>query len=297
MRFITNFGNDLKVFLEEKNLFTELILIIVIFAYFIIAIGIHEVLRSAIMQIHSIFAVFISPLIMFGIGWYIWINEDKNSVWRIFATWCFWTVGVFQAIPWVKGTDWWWIYGLNPPFFYGAWILMFSTASLKIAEEVMDKKYKKTNKIVIVVATLIFFSLTAIIHEYGHYGTAKLLGCEASTQYYIFGGITTFECTTNINMKAGMIALAGGFVSFVFGFILWYLFDKDSIMRILAMWSIWLSGLFQLMPWVEKGDAWQYWANFNQPIIIPYLLFAVLFTIGALMLGKEFQDEEFPSLK
>lgn len=104
-------------------------------------------------------------------------------------------------------------------------------------------------------------SLTTI-HELGHEGMARLLGCDATSRSAVYSGVTHFECPATLSpeeesMKFIQIAYAGPLLAFLVSLILWFGMGKNSILRIFGLTGFMYSVGPNLDPFLVGSDAFQ----------------------------------------
>jgi len=141
-------------------------------------------------------------------------------------------------------------------------------------DEWLEKEFDISDVARAFILGITFVSLGVIIHESAHKLTAILLGCPASiVNIDMYFGATSVanSCPSNYMI---LIALAGPFVSMIYGLLCWYS-GENTITRFAGNIFLAFSVLPNLLPWVEytdMGRAIQYGLN----PVVAYMLWALL---------------------
>jgi len=135
------------------------------------------------------------------------------------------------------------------------------------------------------------------IHEFGHWLIAKGYGCEAVIVYsrMVTGG-TWVKCPeyyppSEVKRIIIRVALAGPFISLLFGALLYWGFGRNSILRLMGLIPLLYSYLPNLLM-IEGSDMWVAVENGLHPLIA---LLIIIASIGIVFfaLGREVTERRY----
>ena len=140
---------------------------------------------------------------------------------------------------------------------------------------------------------IIFVNFGTVIHEVlGHGTVAKIFGCDFESTAEVFTGTTEFECPTEIPAVNILISFGSIFVVFFSALALWLFLDKNSIIRVIALFMFVYSLIPSAFP-LMKGSDMYYAINQGFPEYLAWLIFIIMFGVFMWLLIDEITDKDF----
>ena len=142
--------------------------------------------------------------------------------------------------------------------------------------------------IITTILAIIFFSMSTLIHETGHYIFGWALGCQSAISHLdmITGTTTVMQCA---QPSLIVIALAGPLFAFFIGLWLWFS-EPNGRPRMLALIMLFLSATLQLYPQypLDMGKAIEWGLN----PILGWLIFIIVLGISFNLIIAEITEYE-----
>ena len=162
----------------------------------------------------------------------------------------------------------------------------------KYAEKLGIRRKGKVSILGILFLALIFPPAATYLHEMGHVIALRLLGCEAYTPtvYYYFGA-TPYNCSQPLSpLGWAVAAYAGPFTALLIGLLAWF-YNKDSLLRLFALF-LFFYGFLPNLVWQMKGtDAYYAVAHGFDPFAAQIIMYGGLVLVLYLVAKEVMEDE------
>lgn len=245
-----------------------------------------------LLPILPIWQVLFAPLFCILAGIFFWHSRGEDSKIRALGMLLFFSFGLLYLYPCSGSAGFQAIQlGLNPIFIWVLFLGLSSIIANLLVKEITEHKIITSSEFLQnSFLFILLLGLSTIFHESFHCLSSNLIfSCSAgiNSLTLISGSAGIGECASSSLI---WIALAAPLGCFAMGLIIWFLYNKDSRIRLFALILFMLSGISQLLP-IGMLDGAQA-INFGAPGILVWGLFILLTGVVANLNFAEITEKE-----